>query len=150
MCTVWFPLPHVTATIPDEEQAMSFAAPAADAIPLSIAVELARNQSVSALLPTPGLLGTAPVAVTVAVSNTHTTHTHTRALTHTPPTHTCVNTVMVLCIFLAPMQPAPIVPLPIPTPTPTATLPILVDTHLSHILNGMCVAMHKIRRSILI
>ena len=128
-----------TATIPDEEQAMSFAAPAADAIPLNIAVELARNQSVSALLPTPGLLGTAPVAVTVAVSNTHTPHTHT-----------CVNIVMVLCIFLAPMQPAPIVPLPIPTPTPTATLPILVDTHLSHILNGMCVAMHKICRSTLI
>ena len=87
MCTVWFPLPHVTATIPDEEQAMSFAAPAADAIPLSIAVELARNQSVSALLPTPGLLGTAPVAVTVAVSITHTTHTHTCTHTHTTHTH---------------------------------------------------------------
>ena len=50
--------------IPDEEDALRYAAPAADAIPLSAAVEMMRSQSAAALLPTPppGILGPAVCA----------------------------------------------------------------------------------------
>lgn len=50
------------ADIPDEQNAMMYASPAADFIPLSVAVELARTQSANALLPTPAqsLLGNPP------------------------------------------------------------------------------------------